>query len=157
VPGRLVKGSTRPLVEMSATRGRIGSMLEQLDENNREIEMQRLEIRRLREQVQLLCQHLSPADAQALRNSLIHARAGPGGLSQTPAPLPLPPAGGAGVDLAASQSELSLKGLPPVGDFGSASAPNLHAVEGKAAGIAVERKEAVEENKEDAAIMEATA
>jgi hypothetical protein len=35
-------------------------MLQQLDENNREIEMQRMEIRRLREQVQMLVAQLGP-------------------------------------------------------------------------------------------------
>ena len=35
-------------------------MLRQLDDNNREIGMQRIEIRRLREQVKLLVQQLGP-------------------------------------------------------------------------------------------------
>jgi len=57
--GRLIKGSTRPLVEVSSTRGKVSGMLAQLDDNNREIELQRGEIRRLREQVHLLVSQLS--------------------------------------------------------------------------------------------------
>ena len=33
--GRLIKGSTRPLVEVSSTRGKVTGMLSQLDDNNR--------------------------------------------------------------------------------------------------------------------------
>jgi len=48
------KGSTRQWEEMATDRARMGEMAMRLDENNREIEMQKLEIRRLREQVRTL-------------------------------------------------------------------------------------------------------
>jgi hypothetical protein len=51
----VMKGSTKPFSEVAATRGKISGMMSQLDENNREIEMQKLEIRRLREQVLDFC------------------------------------------------------------------------------------------------------
>ena len=57
--GRVIRGSTRPLVEVSSTRSKVGGMLSQLDDNNREIELQRIEIRRLREQVFLLMNQLN--------------------------------------------------------------------------------------------------
>jgi len=46
------KGSARQWEEMTSDRARMAEMAIRLDENNREIEMQKLEIRRLREQVQ---------------------------------------------------------------------------------------------------------
>ena len=58
--GQLVKGSTRPLVQVSRSQAKLVAMMNQLDENNREIEMQRLEIRRLREQVHVLMNQLGP-------------------------------------------------------------------------------------------------
>lgn len=57
--GRVIRGSTRPLVEVSSSRSKVGGMLSQLDDNNREIELQRIEIRRLREQVFLLMNQLN--------------------------------------------------------------------------------------------------
>ena len=45
--GALSRGTTRALVESSAAHTRVTRMLGQLDENNRELEMQRMEIRRL--------------------------------------------------------------------------------------------------------------
>lgn len=48
------KGSTRQWEEMATDRARMAEMAIRLDENNREIEMQKLEIRRLREQVRTL-------------------------------------------------------------------------------------------------------
>jgi hypothetical protein len=49
--GRVVRGSTRPLVEDANMREKMVTMVAALDDNNREIELQRMEIRRLREQV----------------------------------------------------------------------------------------------------------
>merc|ERR1739848_975511 len=48
------KGSARQWEEMATDRARMAEMAMRLDENNREIEMQKLEIRRLREQVRTL-------------------------------------------------------------------------------------------------------
>jgi len=48
------KGSTRQWEEMATDRARMAEMAIRLDENNREIEMQKHEIRRLREQVRTL-------------------------------------------------------------------------------------------------------
>jgi len=48
------KGSARQWEEMATDRARMTEMAMRLDENNREIEMQKLEIRRLREQVRTL-------------------------------------------------------------------------------------------------------
>merc|ERR1712070_1206046 len=48
------KGSARQWEEMTSDRARMAEMAIRLDENNREIEMQKLEIRRLREQVRML-------------------------------------------------------------------------------------------------------
>ena len=52
--GRLIKGSTRPMTQAAGARSKVQELLGQLDDNNRELEMQRIEIRRLREQVQML-------------------------------------------------------------------------------------------------------
>merc|ERR1711998_383276 len=62
------KGSTRQWEEMATDRARMAEMAIRLDENNREIEMQKLEIRRLREQVRTL-----------LRRGSIGADMGPDG------------------------------------------------------------------------------
>merc|ERR1719473_2573507 len=69
--GHLVKGSTRPLMQVGRSQAKIATMLQQLDENNREIEMQRMEIRRLREQVHMLMSQLGPdfVTAQAIANA----------------------------------------------------------------------------------------
>merc|ERR1711907_425967 len=48
------KGSARQWEEMTSDRARMSEMAIRMDENNREIEMQKLEIRRLREQVRML-------------------------------------------------------------------------------------------------------
>merc|ERR1711959_145288 len=48
------KGSARQWEEVTSDRARMAEMAMRLDENNREIEMQKLEIRRLREQVRTL-------------------------------------------------------------------------------------------------------
>merc|ERR1712224_985830 len=58
--GTIIRGSTRPLADNSRQQAKLSSMLRQLDDNNREIGMQRIEIRRLREQVKLLVQQLGP-------------------------------------------------------------------------------------------------
>merc|ERR1712195_362450 len=50
------KGSARQWEEMTSDRARMAEMAIRLDENNREIEMQKLEIRRLREQDRKLWQ-----------------------------------------------------------------------------------------------------
>ncbi|KAJ1478337.1 hypothetical protein T484DRAFT_2953649 [Baffinella frigidus] len=53
--GKLVRGNPLTWNEMvSSERNKVQGLLEQLDENNREIEGQRYEIKRLREQVQML-------------------------------------------------------------------------------------------------------
>ena len=51
---RVVKGSTRPMVESSQANQRTEGLLRQIDEHQREQEMQRMEIHRLREQIRLL-------------------------------------------------------------------------------------------------------
>ena len=61
--GQIIRGSTRALNEVSSTRSKVGGMLSQLDDNNREIEVQRIEIRRLREQVFLLMNQLQQGGA----------------------------------------------------------------------------------------------
>merc|ERR1711865_674545 len=68
VHGRVIKGSTRPLVEVASTRSKVTGMLAQLDDNNREIELQRGEIRRLREQVHLLVSQLSKPPSSSTSN-----------------------------------------------------------------------------------------
>jgi hypothetical protein len=54
IPGKVIRGSTRPIMEAATTRSKVQGMLNELDDNNRLIEMQRIEIGRLREQVQLM-------------------------------------------------------------------------------------------------------
>jgi hypothetical protein len=54
IPGKVIRGSTRPIMEAATKRSKVQGMLNELDVNNRLIEMQRIEIGRLREQVQLL-------------------------------------------------------------------------------------------------------
>jgi len=58
------KGSARQWEEMTSDRARMAEMAIRLDENNREIEMQKLEIRRLREQVRMLLRRGSQAVAE---------------------------------------------------------------------------------------------
>jgi len=53
-PGKVIRGSTRPIMEAATARSKVQGMLNELDDNNRLIEMQRIEIGRLREQVQML-------------------------------------------------------------------------------------------------------
>lgn len=60
VPGKIIRGSTRPIMEAATTRSKVQGMLNELDDNNRLIEMQRIEIGRLREQVQLLINQDNP-------------------------------------------------------------------------------------------------
>jgi len=63
--GRVHKGSALSMNEqVSNERAKVMAMLQQLDESNREIEGQRFEIKRLREQVQILLQRAPLADAQ---------------------------------------------------------------------------------------------
>merc|ERR1712070_295622 len=62
------KGSARQWEEMTSDRARMAEMAIRLDENNREIEMQKLEIRRLHEQVRMLLRRGSAA-AQELNTS----------------------------------------------------------------------------------------
>lgn len=52
--GRIVRGTTKQLDELTNVRVKMGELLSQLDDNNREMSMQRREIKRLREQVRLL-------------------------------------------------------------------------------------------------------
>jgi hypothetical protein len=55
--GKVHKGQALSWGEVvQSERGKVAAMLQQLDENNREIEQQRSEIRRLRQQVQALVQ-----------------------------------------------------------------------------------------------------
>ena len=55
--GKVHKGQALSWGEVvQSERGKVAAMLQQLDENNREIEQQRSEIRRLRQQVQMLVQ-----------------------------------------------------------------------------------------------------
>ena len=54
IPGKVIRGSTRPIMEAATTRSKVQGMLNELDDNNRLIEMQRIEIGRLCEQVQLM-------------------------------------------------------------------------------------------------------
>merc|ERR1711970_849973 len=58
------KGSARQWEEMATDRARMTEMAMRMDENNREIEMQKLEIRRLREQVRMLLRRGSLGGAQ---------------------------------------------------------------------------------------------
>merc|ERR1711959_229391 len=62
------KGSARQWEEVTSDRARMAEMAMRLDENNREIEMQKLEIRRLREQVRMLLRRGSAA-AQELNTT----------------------------------------------------------------------------------------
>ena len=56
--GQLIRGSTRPLMESANAKTQVSSMLGQLEDNNREMEIQRMEIKRLRDQVHALVQHI---------------------------------------------------------------------------------------------------
>jgi len=58
------KGSARQWEEMTSDRARMAEMAIRLDENNREIEMQKLEIRRLRDQVRILLRRGSQASQE---------------------------------------------------------------------------------------------
>ena len=61
VPRRgLAQGSTKVFSENALQQAKMSTLLRQLDENTREMDMQRIEIRRLREQVKLLVQQLGP-------------------------------------------------------------------------------------------------
>jgi len=71
---------------VQSERGKVAAMLQQLDENNREIEQQRSEIRRLRQQVQMLVQ--SGSDTSVLLHTTQGTRLGAitpgmGGISST--------------------------------------------------------------------------
>eukprot|EP00937_MAST-01D_sp_MAST-1D-sp2_P001084 g1084.t1 len=84
--GQLIRGSTRALVEVSSTRSKVGGMLSQLDDNNREIELQRIEIRRLREQVFLLMNQLQRGgggEADGLQAAQVSSFAQPDPLSES--------------------------------------------------------------------------
>ena len=48
LPGERFRGSTRPLMENASAKSRVRALVGQLEDNNREIEMQRIEIKRLR-------------------------------------------------------------------------------------------------------------
>ena len=52
--GQIIRGSTRPLMESANAKNRVNALVGQLEDNNREIEMQRMEIKRLRDQVHAL-------------------------------------------------------------------------------------------------------
>ena len=52
--GQIIRGSTRPLMENASAKSRVRALVGQLEDNNREIEMQRIEIKRLRDQVHIL-------------------------------------------------------------------------------------------------------
>ena len=54
VPGKVIRGSTRPIMEAATSRSKVQGMMNELDDNNRLIEMQRIEIGRLREQVTVM-------------------------------------------------------------------------------------------------------
>jgi WD40 repeat protein len=56
----LAHGSTKNISENALQQAKMSTLLRQLDENQREMDMQRIEIRRLREQVKLLVQQLGP-------------------------------------------------------------------------------------------------
>lgn len=58
--GRIVRGTTKQLDELSTVRVKMGELLSQLDDNNREMSMQRREIKRLREQVRMLATRGAP-------------------------------------------------------------------------------------------------
>ena len=58
--GRIVRGTTKQLDELSNVRVKMGELLSQLDDNNREMSMQRREIKRLREQVRMLATRGAP-------------------------------------------------------------------------------------------------
>merc|ERR1712070_1073434 len=64
------KGSARQWEEMTSDRARMSEMAIRMDENNREIEMQKLEIRRLREQVRMLLRRGSLGAGQDPMNDL---------------------------------------------------------------------------------------
>jgi WD40 repeat protein len=69
--GKVHKGQALSWGEVvQSERGKVAAMLQQLDENNREIEQQRSEIRRLRQQVQLLVQSGSDTSV-LLQTSLV--------------------------------------------------------------------------------------
>ena len=52
--GRIVRGTTKQMDELSSVRVKMSELLGQLDDNNREMAMQRREIKRLRDQVRIL-------------------------------------------------------------------------------------------------------
>ena len=52
--GQIIRGSTRPLMESVNAKTRVNALVGQLEDNNREIEMQKMEIKRLRDQVHAL-------------------------------------------------------------------------------------------------------
>ena len=52
--GQIIRGSTRPLMESANAKNRVNALVGQLEDKNREIEMQRMEIKRLRDQVHAL-------------------------------------------------------------------------------------------------------
>lgn len=79
IPGKVIRGSTRPIMEAAATRSKVQGMLNELDDNNRLIEMQRIEIGRLREQVQLLMNKGHAGGMEGL-NGLADGDIGPGGI-----------------------------------------------------------------------------
>ena len=74
----LAHGSTKIFSENALQQAKMSTLLRQLDENTREMDMQRIEIRRLREQVKLLVQQLGPEldDSSYARAGAMAARSG---------------------------------------------------------------------------------
>ena len=107
--GRIVRGTTKNMEELTSVRVKMGELLGQLDDNNREMAMQRREIKRLREQVRVLATRgASPTQ------SFPGAPPGPGRPTAfRPGAHQLPPAG-TRIDLAGS---MGVGGMPvsPVG------------------------------------------
>jgi hypothetical protein len=69
--GKVIRGSTRPIMEAATARSKVQGMLNELDDNNRLIEMQRIEIGRLREQVQILVESTQQSGQGISRGGVI--------------------------------------------------------------------------------------
>jgi hypothetical protein len=98
---------------VSSERAKVAAMLSQLDENNREIEGQRYEIKRLREQVQMLLQR-APIDADMLGAGLssepdFRSATAPGHRAGTTTPGPAVGDGAGGALRERSRSSMGVK------------------------------------------------